>query len=224
MVAMDVQLDEKSTKLLLAEAKRFPKEVRRAFYYSCGITLRIMRGRMSGKSKHIAKWDEFTKRYRAIAKWDSAHTFGGKLMWPDKKLTMEPEGDRVRIGWIGSMEEAARIFQEGGNRHNSWEWRRNRVEQGFMLHEVPEWSNTPQRPVVAQAQAEASKHLADWTLGAFVKVLNGKIKRWEVRYRENSGTKAGARAAAYGAKASDAVARTAAFYGENGYLSDTWAG
>ena len=49
MVAMDVQLDEKSTKLLLAEAKRFPKEVRRAFYYSCGITLRIMRGRMSGK-------------------------------------------------------------------------------------------------------------------------------------------------------------------------------
>ena len=43
MVAMDVQLDEKSTKLLLAEAKRFPKEVRRAFYYSCGITLRIMR-------------------------------------------------------------------------------------------------------------------------------------------------------------------------------------
>jgi hypothetical protein len=222
---MDVQLDEKSTKFLTDEAKRFPNEVRRAFYYSCGITLRIMRGRMSGKSKHIAKWDEFTKRYRAMAKWDSAQTFGGKLMWPNgKKLTMEPEGDRVRIGWIGSMEDAARIFQEGGNRHNSWEWRRNRVEQGFMMHEVPEWSNTPQRPVVAQAQAEASKHLADWTLGAFVKVLNGKIKRWEVRYRENSGTKAGARAAAYGAKASDAVARVAAFYGENGYLSDTWAG
>ena len=225
MVAMDVQLDEKSTKLLLAEAKRFPKEVRRAFYYSCGITLRIMRGRMSGKSKHIAKWDEFTKRYRAMAKWDSAQTFGGKLMWPDKKkLTMEPEGDRVRIGWIGSMEEAARIFQEGGSAETTSEWRHYRYKQGFMHGEVPRVAVTPERPVVAQAQAEASKHLADWTLGAFVKVLNGKIKRWEVRYRENSGTKAGARAAAYGAKATDAVARVAAFYGENGYLSDTWAG
>ena len=54
--------------------------------------------------------------------------------------------------------------------------------------------------------------------------MQGKIKAWEIRYQKNSGTKAGARAAAYGAKASDAVARVAAFYGENGYLSDTWAG
>ena len=225
MVAMDVQLDEKSTKLLLAEAKRFPKEVRRAFYYSCGITLRIMRGRMSGKSKHIAKWDEFTKRYRAMANWDSAHTFGGKLMWPDKKkLTMEPEGDRVRIGWIGSMEDAARRFQEGGSAETTSEWRHYRYKQGFKPGEVPRIAVTPERPVVAQAQEDAQRHVADWTLGAFAKIMQGKIKAWEIRYQKNSWTKAGARAAAYGAKATDAVARVAAFYGENGYLSDSWAG
>ena len=225
MVAMDVQLDEKSTKLLLAEAKRFPKEVRRAFYYSCGITLRIMRGRMSGKSKHIAKWDEFTKRYRAMAKWDSAQTFGGKLMWPDKKkLTMEPEGDRVRIGWIGSMEDAARRFQEGGSAETTSEWRHYRYKQGFKPGEVPRIAVTPERPVVAQAQEDAQRHVADWTLGAFAKIMQGKIKAWEIRYQKNSWTKAGARAAAYGAKATDAVARVAAFYGENGYLSDSWAG
>ena len=225
MVAMDVQLDERSTKLLLAEAKRFPREVRRAFYYSCGITLRIMRGRMSGKSKHIAKWDEFTKRYRAMAKWDSAQTFGGKLMWPDKKkLTMEPEGDRVRIGWIGSMEDAARRFQEGGSAETTSEWRHYRYKQGFKPGEVPRIAVTPERPVVAQAQEDAQRHVADWTLGAFAKIMQGKIKAWEIRYQKNSWTKAGARAAAYGAKATDAVARVAAFYGENGYLSDTWAG
>lgn len=225
MVAMDVQLDERSTKLLLAEAKRFPREVRRAFYYSCGITLRIMRGRMSGKSKHIAKWDEFTKRYRAMANWDSAHTFGGKLMWPDKKkLTMEPEGDRVRIGWIGSMEDAARRFQEGGSAETTSEWRHYRYKQGFKPGEVPRIAVTPERPVVAQAQEDAQRHVADWTLGAFAKIMQGKIKAWEIRYQKNSWTKAGARAAAYGAKATDAVARVAAFYGENGYLSDSWAG
>ena len=229
MVAMDVQLDEKSTKFLTDEAKRFPNEVRRAFYFACGIALRNMRSTMSGKSKRVAKWDEFTKRFRAMAKWDSAHTFGGKLMWPNgKKLTMQPEGDRVRIGWIGSMEEAARTFQDGGNHHNSWEWRRKRVEQGFMMHEVPEWSDTPQRPVIEPAQRELEKNQAEWVLGAYVRILQGKIKRWEVRYQRTSATRAGwkaaARVSAYGAKAADAVARTAAFYGENGYLSDTWAG
>lgn len=206
MVAMDVQLDEKSTKYLLMEAKRFPREVRRAFYYSCGITLRIMRGRMTGKSPHIAKWADFTRRYREKASWDSAHTFGGKLMWPNKKkLTMQPEGDRVRIGWIGSMEEAAQTFQDGGTRHNGWDWRRARVKQGFLMHEVPEYSVTPPRPVVAQAQEDAASHVADWTLGAFVKIMQGKIKAWEIRYHENSGTKAGARAASNAAAASQGI-------------------
>lgn len=196
MVAMDVQLDERSTRLLTEEAKRFPREVRRAFYYSCGIVLRMMRGRMSGKNKYIAAWDDFTKRYRAKATWDSAHTFGGALMWPDKKkLTMQPEGDRVRIGWIGSMEEAAVRFQNGGSEETSKEWRHFRYKEGFKHGEVPRIAVTPQRPVVAQAMADAEKNLANWTLGAFAKVMEGKIKSWDIRYQENPGTQAGARAA-----------------------------
>jgi hypothetical protein len=196
MVAMDVQLDERSTRLLTEEAKRFPREVRRAFYYSCGIVLRMMRGRMSGKNKHIAAWDDFTKRYRAKATWDSAHTFGGNLMWPDKKkLTMQPEGDRVRIGWIGSLEEAAIRFQNGGSEETSKEWRHFRYKEGFKHGEVPRIAVTPSRPVVAQAMADAEKNLANWTLGAFAKVMEGKIKAWDMRYQENPGTQAGARAA-----------------------------
>lgn len=183
MVAMDVQLDEVSTKMLLNAARDFPRQVRRAFYYSCGIALRMMRGRMSGKNKHIAKWDEFTKRYRAMATWDSAHAFGGKLMWPDKKkLTMEPEGDRVRIGWIGPLEAPAERFQEGGTSHNGWDWRRARVEQGFSMHEVPAYSVTPRRPVIEQVNTEAREHLAEWTLSNLAKVLDGRIKAWETRY------------------------------------------
>lgn len=206
MFAMDVQLDEKSTKYLLMEAKRFPREVRRAFYYSCGITLKIMRGRMTGKSPYIAKWDDFTRRYREKATWDSAHTFGGKLMWPDKKkLTMQPEGDRVRIGWIGSMEEAAQTFQDGGSEETSSEWRQARYRQGFLTGEVPRVSVTPSRPVVAQAQEDAASHVADWTLGAFVKIMQGKIKAWEIRYRKNSGTKAGAQAASNAAAAAQGI-------------------
>ena len=53
----------------------------------------------------------------------------------------------------------------------------------------------PSRPVVAQAMADAEKNLANWTLGAFAKVMEGKIKAWDMRYQENPGTQAGARAA-----------------------------
>ena len=183
MVVMDVQLDKQSERMLLDAARKFPREVRRAFYYSCGIALRMMRGRMSGKNKHIARWDDFTRRYREKATWDSAHTFGGKLMWPDKKkLTMEPEGDRVRIGWIGPLEAPAERFQEGGTSHNGWDWRRARVEQGFSMHEVPEQSVTPPRPVIQQVETEARQHLSEWTMSALVRVLDGRIKAWETRY------------------------------------------
>lgn len=183
MVAMDVQLDEVSTKMLLNAARDFPRQVRRAFYYSCGIALRMMRGRMSGKNKHIAKWDEFTKRYRAMATWDSAHAFGGKLMWPDKKkLTMEPEGDRVRIGWIGPLEAPAERFQEGGSEETTKEWRHYRYKQGFVHGEVPQVAVTPRRPVIEQVNTEARQHLAEWTLGNLAKVLDGRIKAWETRY------------------------------------------
>lgn len=227
MVAMDVQLDEKSTKFLTEEAKRFPNEVRRAFYYACGIALRNMRGMMNGKSDKIAKWDDFTKRYRGMAMWDSAGTFGGKLMWPNKKkLTMEPEGDRVRIGWIGELESPAERFQDGGTEHNSWDWRRARVEQGFSMHEVPEYSVTPRRPVIEIAKEQLERNQAEWVLGAYVGILQKKIKRWEVRYQQTSATRAGlrtaARVAAYGAKAASSVARVAAYYGEHGYLENTW--
>lgn len=183
MVAMDVQLDEVSTKMLLKAARDFPRQVRRAFYYSCGIALRMMRGRMSGKNSHIAAWDEFTKRYRAKATWDSAHTFGGKLMWPDKKkLTMEPEGDRVRIGWIGALEAPAERFQEGGSEETTKEWRHYRYKQGFAHGEVPRVAVTPRRPVIEQVETDARQHLAEWTMSALVRVLDGRIKTWETRY------------------------------------------
>ena len=157
--------------------------MRRAFYYSCGIALRMMRGRMSGKNKHIAVWNDFTKLYRAKATWDSAHTFGGKLMWPDKKkLTMEPQGDRVRIGWIGPLEAPAVRFQEGGSEETTKEWRRARYKQGFAHGEVPRVAITPSRPVIEQVTIKARKNLAEWTLSNLAKVLDGRIKAWETRH------------------------------------------
>ena len=195
MVAMDVQLDENATRLLTAEAKNCPREVRRAFYYACGITLRNMRSMMSGKSSKVAKWDDFTKKYRAMATWDSAGVFGGKLMWPDKKkLTMEPEGDRVRIGWIGPLEFPAERFQEGGSEPTTSEWRHCRYKQGFKHGEVPRMAVTPPRPIIAPCIEEGNRHLAEWVLGAYVRILQGKIHRWDVRYTATSATRAGAKA------------------------------
>lgn len=183
MVAMDVQLDKQSEKMLLDAARKFPREVRRAFYYSCGTALRMMRGMMNGKNKHIARWDDFTRRYREKATWDSAHTFGGKLMWPDKKkLTMKPEGDRVRIGWIGPLEGPAERFMEGGSEETTKEWRHDRYKQGFSHGEVPRVAVTPPRPVIQQVETEARQHLSEWTMSALVRVLDGRIKAWKTRY------------------------------------------
>lgn len=217
MIAMDVQLDEKSTKFLTEQAKLFPNEVRRAFYYSCGITLRIMRGRMTGKSKHIAQWSDFTKRYRAMSTYGGPNMFGGMLMWPDgKQLTMQPEGDRVRIGWLGHMEPAARKFQEASSKETAPGWRRAMYAMGFLEDEVPRVAVTPERPVVAQAQEDAASHVADWTLGAFVKILQKRIAQWEVRYHKSRATRDGARAASNAADAYNSLGRV--------YLSgrDAW--
>ena len=122
MIAMDVRLSDRSNKFLVEQARKFPREVRRAFYYACGVALRNMRSMMDGKTSkrrknNLAKWDDFTRQFRAkqSVTWPPASKFGGKLMFPDnKQLTMQPEGDRVRIGWIGALEEAARRFQDGG--------------------------------------------------------------------------------------------------------------
>lgn len=207
MVAMDVQLDESATKFLLEQAKHFPNEVRRAFYYACGVSLRNMRSRMSGKSSKIAKWDDFTKRYRERAHWATARTFGGSLMFPNgRQLTMEPQGDRVRIGWIGPLEGAAVIFMRGGTEATTSSWRHDRYREGFQHGEVPRVSVTPERPVIDQVNEEASRHLADWTLGAFGKVMSGRIKSWELKYQRNSQTKMGAAAAGRVAKALGGIA------------------
>ena len=201
MIAMDVQLDDRSTRFLLDQARKFPNEVRRAFYYSCGIALRMMRGRMSGKNKHIARWEEFTRKYRAQ---EHKTVFGGALMENRKLLSMQPEGDRVRVGWIGSLEDIARLFQEGGSKPTTPSWRHHLYKNGFGHGEVPQVSVTPQRPVVAQVREEAAKHTAEWTLGAFEKVLQRRIKAWEVQYKRSPNTAKGARAASRAAEGSTA--------------------
>lgn len=218
MVAMDVQMDNRSSQFLLEQAKKFPNEVRRAFYYSCGITLRIMRGRMSGKNKHIEKWSDFTREWRQRANTDTGTVFGGRLMWPDGKLlTMKPEGDRCRIGWVGQMEEAARTFQNGGTQPTEPSWRHRLYKyHGYKPGEVPRIAVTPERPVVAQSLESASKNVTSWTLGAFEKVLQRRIKGWTMKYYKNKGTEMGARAASRAASAATAARRVQI------YMSDQW--
>lgn len=205
MIAMDVSLSERSNQFLLEQARKFPHEVRRAFYYACGAALRNMRSMMDGKTsrrrKHnLARWDDFTRQFRAkqSVTWPPASKFGGKLMFPDKKqLTMRPEGDRVRIGWIGPMEEAAVRFQDGGSEATTPRWRRSRYIEGFPHGTVPQIANTPPRPVIAIVEDEMEKHIDEITLGALQDVFLKKIKRWEVRYNKSPWTREGARAAKY---------------------------
>lgn len=214
MVAMNVQLDDASTKFLLQEAKRIPREVRRAFYFACGITLRNMRLRMSGKSDKIERWQGFTHAYRAkqVRYWPPAKKFGGKLMWPTSKvLTMQPEGDRVRIGWIGTLEDAAKRFQDGGSEPTTPQWRHRLYRIGIPHDIVPKVAETPPRPVVEQITEEANRHLADWVLGALARVLAGAIPKWEVRYQKSAWTQQGAKAAERLANMQEASARLAEY-------------
>ena len=200
MIAMDVRLSDRSEKFLVEQARKFPREVRRAFYYACGVALRNMRSMMRGKSNKIAKWDDFTRqlRTRQAVTWPAASKFGGKLMFPDgKQLTMQPDGDRVRIGWIGTLEDAARRFQDGGSEATTRGWRRARYIEGFPHGTVPQVANTPSRPVVAIVAESADKHIDEWTLGALEKIFLGKIKYWETRYNKSAWTREGARAAKY---------------------------
>lgn len=200
MIAMDVRLSDRSEKFLVEQARKFPREVRRAFYRACGIALRNMRLMMQGKSNKIAKWDDFTRQFRAkqAVTWPPASKFGGKLMFPDnKQLTMQPEGDRVRIGWIGPLEEAARRFQDGGSEATTKEWRHWRYVEGFPHGAVPQVANTPPRPVVEIVAESAERHIDEWTLGALEEVFLGRIKYWETRYNKSAWTRQGARAAKY---------------------------
>lgn len=216
MVAMDVQMDDRSTKLLTDMARKFPREVRRAFYYACGITLKIMRGRMSGKNEHIEKWADFTTEWRKRA--DNGAKFGGKLMSNrGKLLTMQPEGDRCRIGWIGALEDAAKRFQRGGSEPTKPEWRQALYKyHGYKPGEVPRVAVTPQRPVIEQAKDDTARHMTEWTLGALDKCLRRSLKYWETRYHKTAGTRQGVRAASRAADATIAARRVAA------YMSDPW--
>jgi hypothetical protein len=205
MIAFDVSLSERSNQFLLEQARKFPREVRRAFYYACGVALRNMRSMMDGKTSkrrknNLAKWDDFTRQFRAkqSVTWPPASKFGGKLMFPDnKQLTMQPEGDRVRIGWIGALEEAARRFQDGGSEATTKEWRHWRYVEGFPHGSVPQVANTPPRPVIEIVANDMDKHIDDITLGALEKIFLGKIKYWETRYNKSAWTREGARAAKY---------------------------
>jgi hypothetical protein len=205
MIAMDVRLSDRSNKFLVEQARKFPREVRRAFYYACGVALRNMRSMMDGKTSkrrknNLAKWDDFTRQFRAkqSVTWPPASKFGGKLMFPDnKQLTMQPEGDRVRIGWIGALEEAARRFQDGGSEATTKEWRHWRYVEGFPHGAVPQVANTPPRPVIEIVANDMDKHIDDITLGAPEKIFLGKIKYWETRYKKSAWTREGARAAKY---------------------------
>jgi hypothetical protein len=205
MIAMDVRLSDRSNKFLVEQARKFPREVRRAFYYACGVALRNMRSMMDGKTSkkrknNLAKWDDFTRQFRAkqSVTWPPASKFGGKLMFPDnKQLTMQPEGDRVRIGWIGALEEAARRFQDGGSEATTKEWRHWRYVEGFPHGAVPQVANTPPRPVIEIVANDMDKHIDDITLGALEKIFLGKIKYWETRYNKSAWTREGARAAKY---------------------------
>ncbi len=205
MIAMDVRLSDRSNKFLVEQARKFPREVRRAFYYACGVALRNMRSMMDGKTSkrrknNLAKWDDFTRQFRAkqSVTWPPASKFGGKLMFPDnKQLTMQPEGDRVRIGWIGALEEAATRFQDGGSEATTKEWRHWRYVEGFPHGSVPQVANTPPRPVIEIVANDMDKHIDDITLGALEKIFLGKIKYWETRYNKSAWTREGARAAKY---------------------------
>ena len=205
MIAMDVRLSDRSNKFLVEQARKFPREVRRAFYYACGVALRNMRSMMDGKTSkrrknNLAKWDDFTRQFRTkqSVTWPPASKFGGKLMFPDnKQLTMQPEGDRVRIGWIGALEEAARRFQDGGSEATTKEWRHWRYVEGFPHGSVPQVANTPPRPVIEIVANDMDKHIDDITLGALEKIFLGKIKYWETRYNKSAWTREGARAAKY---------------------------
>ena len=210
MVAMDVQLDKQSEAFLLDMARRFPRELRRAFYYAAGQSRKVLRGQMNGKNDEVARWDDFTRRvrrYQLSRGYEPAKKFGGKLMWPKgKQLVLKKEGDRVRVGWVGTLEDAAIKFQNGGVEPTSSAWRHYLYKSGkFEEGEVPREANTPARPVVDNTARKTERHLADWTLGALDKFLRERIARLDFKYKKNTWTREGARAATQSAEAQEAV-------------------
>ena len=211
MVAIDARLDDKSEKFLLDMARRFPNEVRRAFFYAAGKARKVMRGRMNGKNENVERWGDFTRRWRKVQLargYEPAKRFGGKLMYPKgKQLVLKREGgDRVRVGWVGTLEEAAVKFQDGGSTPTSASWRHYLYKTGkFTEGEVPREAITPRRPVVAQTVDDTRKKMADWTLGALDKFLRERISRLDLKYRKTAGTREGARAAWQSVAAMDAA-------------------
>ena len=211
MMTFDARLDEKSERFLLDVARRFPNEVRRAFFYAAGMARKVMRGRMNGKNENVERWDDFTRRlrrYQLSRGYEAAKKFGGKLMWPKgKQLVLKREGgDRVRVGWVGTLEQAAIKFQDGGSEPTTSSWRHYIYKSGkFIDGEVPTVANTPRRPVVAQTVEDTRKHMAEWTLGALDKFLRERISRLDLKYKKTAGTRAGARAAWQSVAAMEAV-------------------
>ena len=127
-------------------------------------------------------------------------------MYPKgRQIVLKKEGDRVRVGWVGTLEQAAIKFQDGGSEETTKGWRHALYKRGFLPGEVPRVAATPQRPVIDQAIESTRKHMADWTLGALDKFLRERISRLDLKYRKNAGTRAGARAAMQSVDAIDAA-------------------
>lgn len=201
MIGLDVQIDRRSERFLDEMAKTYPAQVRQAFSRACSIVCRRMRGAMADRPRKgavvtVAKWDAFTRKERERSSLEYRHTFGGKLVWPKKKqIAIVPEGrDRVRVGWVGALEDWAVRFQEGGSRETSPTWRHWLYRKGFTETEVPKVANTPPRPIVEPTAEDGVKHIADWTLGAFASLMRRKAQKLELS--ANADTREGMMAAA----------------------------
>lgn len=207
MIKPSVEMTGESSALLKRLAKDSPKEVKRAFFYAVGVTLRVMRGRMSGKHPSIARWDEFTARYRGLLGGASVYNrFGGRLMQKGA-LTMWPLGELgAKVGWADFMAAAAIKFQNGGAEATDPRWRASVYRKGFRRGEVPSVAVTPERPVVELTIQDTAKHMDDWVMYALEKNLKGSIAGWRFKYQKSAGYAAARAAGAVAAKYSGLAA------------------
>ena len=181
MMGFDVRLTPEANRFLVQMAKESPKEVRRALGLAASIVRSRMRSMMRGKKSPLAPWKELTRKIRATSSAAWANMFGGQLVYPKyKQLAIVPSGDHCRVGWIGPLEHAALLFQEGGAVTLPKAFRRSLYRTGnFVAHEIPATDNQQPREVVDPVAAESRSEFAHWVAGCFKRVIEGSIKSAE---------------------------------------------
>ena len=173
MIAMDVRLSDRSEKFLVEQARKFPREVRRAFYYACGVALRNMRSMMRGKSNKIAKWDDFTRQLRAAN--NRTKPMGGVLAEKGRIVAYKQNGYQI-IGWPDALASWAVKFQDGAGGSEADNFLNDPKSRHYLhkkgIRDIPRvYAHNPRKVLPEPFGSYVKKNLDEWARNVFYKDL-----------------------------------------------------